>query len=131
MTDISIIIEIKAAPAVVFRWLTEQELLSRWLAPAVIAFPKKGTYAAFAFGNDVNFKVEIIELIENVEVKWRCVDGNIDWIGAEISFLLKAKDSLSTIIQFKQIYFAEFSNSEMWKNNWQYYLETLSDVLGQ
>jgi len=45
MPEINLLQEIKATPASIFIYLTEQEFLAKWLTPAVIAFPKKGTFA--------------------------------------------------------------------------------------
>lgn len=131
MSTITIFQEINATPEKIFLYLTQQELLTRWLTPSVIAFPKKGTFAAFALGNDINFKVEIEELIDNDLVQWKCIDGNVEWVGSKISFKLKVQNGSSTIVQFLQTNFPESGNLDKWKNNWQFYLETLNSMVQQ
>lgn len=129
MTEIKLAQEIKAAPSVVFPYLVNQELLAKWLTPAVIAFPKKGTFAAFAFGNNVNFKVEITEMLENKALTWKCIDGNVDWVGSEISFVLNEKNGSTTIVEFSQKIQENSITTDKWKNNWQFYLSTLGEVV--
>lgn len=128
MPVIQIFQETKASPASIFAYLTEQGLLAKWLTPALIAFPKKGTSAAFALGNEVNFKVEIVELIENKEIRWKCIDGNVNWIGSEISFLLTKNENGTTLLEFTHSGLKQTVEKEEWTIKWQYYLSTLNEI---
>lgn len=129
MPEINLAQEINAAPTKAFSYLVNQELLAKWLTPAVIAFPKKGTFAAFAMGNDINFKVEIIELVDNKLVKWKCIDGYVNFIGSEISFLLTGNENGTTMLEFTHSKLSQTVDKDKWKNNWQFYLATLSEVV--
>jgi len=128
MLEINLIQNIKAPAESIFPYLTKQELLAKWLTPAVIAFPKKGTFAAFALGNDINFKVEIIEFIENKELRWKCIDGNVSWLGSEISFEIRTSMEGLPQLEFRQTGLKNEEEAEKWKNNWQFYLSALNEM---
>jgi len=80
-------------------------------------------------GNDINFKVEIIEFIEYKLVKWKCIDGNVDWIGSEISFILSENENGGTLLEFTHSGLQQTADAEKWATNWQYYLATLNEVV--
>jgi hypothetical protein len=80
-------------------------------------------------GNDFNFKVEIIELIEDKVVKWKCSDGNMNFFGSEISFLLTENENGTTMLEFTHSKLSQTVDKDKWKNNWQFYLATLCKVV--
>lgn len=118
---------IKSEAEVIFSFLTEQNLLMRWFAPQAIASPKEGSFAAFAFGSDVNFKVKITELTEFNKLKWLCVDGNVDWIKSNFSFTLKKLDDNKCQLIFQQSNIKNEAKIDQWKSSWKSYLEILKE----
>lgn len=119
---------ISGKPEFIFRQLTEQLFLQKWFTPDVIAFPKKGTTAAFAFEPDKHLKVEIIELVENETVKWKCIDGNINWEGSIISFRLRKINENKTELVFSQTGLTETDKIENWKKSWSIILTQLQQL---
>ncbi len=101
MYTVSYEIFIESPSGRVFDFLTLQPLLSKWFAPQVIASPKEGTVAAFAFEFDLNFKMEIEKLDGNGYVRWRCVDGYDDWLDSVVEFSFEEKDG-GTLLKFRQ-----------------------------
>ena len=124
MYSISFETSIDAPASVVFETLTNQELLSRWFAPQVIAIAKEGTIAAFAFEFDLNFKVELVKLTPDKLVQWQCVDGYKVWLDSEICFCLEA-DSGKTKLIFEHKNLVNDEKKEKTTSSWNEYLEKL------
>jgi uncharacterized protein YndB with AHSA1/START domain len=125
--SVSLHIEIDAPAVKVFEALTRQELLSKWFAPQVIAVPVEGTVAAFAFEFDLNFKMEIVALQQNKQLRWICVDGYEAWLDSEIVFKLEEK-ALTTSLDFSHSKLINDDKKEKTVKSWNGYLEKLKEL---
>ncbi len=118
-----------AAPAsVVFEALTLQKNLEQWFATEVIAFPKEGTYAAFAYGFDLNFKVYLLKLEQNKKVVWEFVDGGVEWDDSLISFELHEQNG-KTKLFFEHRRLKPNDKWEKWKNSWRQAFDKLKAIV--
>ncbi len=118
-----------AAPAFsVFEALTTQEKLQQWLATEVIAFPKEGTYAAFAYGFDLHFKVYLLKFDPGKKLVWEFVAGNVEWDGSLLSFTLNEKNGKTKLI-FEHRRLKPNDKLERWKKSWHEAFEKLKTLL--
>lgn len=127
MYSISFKTNINAPASVVFKALTNQELLTRWFAPQVIAIAKERTIAAFAFEFDLNFKVDLVKLTPDKLVQWQCIDGYKEWLDSEICFCLEP-DSNKTKLIFEHKNLINDAKKEKTTSSWNEYLEKLKTL---
>jgi uncharacterized protein YndB with AHSA1/START domain len=120
-------LEIACPPEKLFAFLTEQEKLMQWFAPQVITVPVEGTVAAFAFEYDLDFKMEIIKLVDGERVEWECVDGYGDWLGSKVSFVLK-KNAEGSVLEFEHTGLKNDAKKEKTTQSWGEYLKKLKNI---
>ncbi len=127
MYSVSSNIDINTSPSVVYHALTNQDLLSKWFAPQVIAVPVEGTVAAFAFEFDLNFKMKLSKLIPGKLVQWVCVDGYADWLDTEVIFKLTEQPGF-TKVAFSHNKLKNDEKKEKTEVSWQNYLTRLKEL---
>lgn len=103
MPDIIHRIGIKSPAAKVYNAISTVEGLANWWTEEVEGDEKPGGRISFTFRTetgDIKGKMvmEVLELIPDKTVKWRCVDGPDEWIGTEITFDLSELDGQIIII---------------------------------
>ncbi len=103
MADIIHRIGIKASLIQVYQALTEVPSLAKWWTEETSGTSSLGGKINFSFrslaGELIGKMVmKVLELIESVSVKWRCVDGPPDWIGTDITFELSQQGDQVIII---------------------------------
>jgi uncharacterized protein YndB with AHSA1/START domain len=104
MADILHRIGIKAPVAKVYKALTTLEGLARWWTEDVSGDGKIGGKIEFRFRTKTGELLgeafmEVQELGENKEVRWRCIAEPAEWVGTEITFQLSEQDG-QTIVLF-------------------------------
>ena len=88
-----------AAPAdQLFAALTEEAGLSGWWTRNVKAAPRVGAIDEFRFGDAGFNEMKVVELIPGKRVRWECVNGAPEWIGTEITFDLRSRDGVTTVL---------------------------------
>ncbi len=97
MVDIIHRIGIKSPVAKVYKALTTLEGLAGWWTEAVTGDTKIGGRIDFRFitksGELLGGMVmEVKELGENKDVRWRCVEGPEEWVGTDVTFQLSEQD---------------------------------------
>ncbi|NBL65595.1 SRPBCC domain-containing protein [Flavobacterium sp. NST-5] len=103
MVDIRHTLVIEAAPHTIYNALTTAGGLSAWWTPNVQAISEVGSIAKFPFERDYVKHMEIVELLSDVFVKWRCVEGDKEWINTEINFKLVQKDLPSLQMEHPEV----------------------------
>lgn len=98
MADIKQNVAIKATPEKIFEAITTQDGLERWWAKQTIAKPEIGFVNVFTFGTFKN-EMEVVQLIPNKKVEWKCINSIEEWVGTSISFDLEEKED-RTILRF-------------------------------
>ena len=87
MPDIHHELTIGTTPARAFRAVTTAEGLSRWWTKDSVAQPQVGSIAEFGFNRrTVVFRMRVVSLKRNREVRWRCLDGHPEWTGTRLVF---------------------------------------------
>ena len=109
----------------VFEALTIQEYISEWFAPHVISTPVSGTSAAFAFDEDLYFKVLLREIVPNEKIVWEYTGGNLNWDHSEIIFRLKETGDGKILLTFNHSRLPDSEKLEKWKNSWSKFLDQL------
>jgi len=104
MVDIIHRIGIKAPVAQVYSALTTLDGLAHWWTDAVKGDTQVGGKIEFRFLTKTGellggMVMEVQELGENTDVRWRCVEGPAEWVGTEITFQLSEEDN-QTIVLF-------------------------------
>jgi uncharacterized protein YndB with AHSA1/START domain len=122
MIEIKSTLSINANKSLVFKFLTDQDLLMQWFAPQVIAMPAKSTTAAFAFESDVNFKMKITKFEEGALVEWTCIDGNVDWLGSIVNFSIEQDKQDNSILIFAHTNLSDNKKIYLWEKSWNKYL---------
>jgi uncharacterized protein YndB with AHSA1/START domain len=97
MVDIIHRIGIKAPVAQVFSAITTLEGLANWWTEDVSGDAGVGGKIEFCFltkTGDLLGKMvmEVQDLGENKDVRWRCVEGPEEWVGTDITFQLSEQD---------------------------------------
>lgn len=92
MIDIRHTLVIEAAPHTIYNALTTANGLSAWWTPNTQAIAEIGSIAKFPFEGDYVKNMEIVDLLPDEFVKWRCVAGDKEWIDTEVTFKLVQKD---------------------------------------
>jgi len=104
MVDIIHRIGIKSPAARVYDALTTLDGLARWWTEEVLGATQVGGRIEFRFRTKLGellggMVMEVQELNDNKEVRWRCVEGPAEWVGTEITFQLSEQDN-QTIVLF-------------------------------
>ena len=116
---------IKALPGKVYNAITKTGGLRGWWTVEAKADERVGGTAEFIFGERYYNKMEITNLLNNNKVKWKCIEGDKEWIGTTFLFDLEEKDG-STILRFSQDNWKEETDFFASCNyNWGYYLKSL------
>lgn len=95
MPDILHRVGINTLPQKIFQALSTIDGLRHWWTTETAGDPQKGAVINFGFCD-----MKVVESKPNELVKWKCVRGPQEWIGTEVSFELKQKDS-QTFVLFK------------------------------
>ena len=98
--DIRINVVIKAMPEKVYKAVTTQEGIEGWWCKNASVKPEVGFVNLFIFGKFRN-EMEVITLITNERVEWRCLNSIEEWIGTGISFDMEEKEG-TTLLRFSQ-----------------------------
>ena len=103
MVDIRHTLLIEASPLSIYNALTTEEGLSSWWTPKTKAKPEIGSIAQFPFEGDYVKHMEIIDLIPGELVKWRCMEGDKEWINTFLNFKLVIKELPSLEMEHPEV----------------------------
>lgn len=80
---------IRAPLRQVYRALTERHGLAAWWTRDVVADLEVGSVAHFGFNRrEVVFRMFVLGLKEDAQVRWRCLGGHPEWKDTEVCFTL-------------------------------------------
>jgi len=104
MADILHRIGIKSPIAQVYSALTTLDGLGHWWTEDVSGDGTVGGKIEFRFLTKTGellggMVMEVQELHDNQDVRWRCVEGPAEWVGTDITFQLSEQDN-QTIVLF-------------------------------
>ncbi len=128
MKSIHHLVDIDAAPAMVWAALTEADGLAGWWSTKVrTADAAPGTEVHWTFTGDFNPVMEITTLDAGRELVWRCTAGHDPWKNSTFRFQLEETEPARTRLRFWQDYAVELPDDAygIYNFNWGYYLESL------
>jgi uncharacterized protein YndB with AHSA1/START domain len=104
MVDILHRIGIKSPVAQVYNAITSLDGLAHWWTEEVSGDGKIGGKIEFRFLTESGkllgkMVMEVQELGDNKDVRWRCIEGPEEWVGTDITFQLSEQDN-QTIVLF-------------------------------
>jgi uncharacterized protein YndB with AHSA1/START domain len=127
MSAIKHLLYINASPARVYQAITTQKGLSSWWTTKTKADAIIGSVAEFWFSDKYHNKMYIVRLDINKYVEWECLDGDKEWIGTRLKFMISPQEK-GAMLQFWHY---------EWKNetdffaacnyHWGRYLKSLKD----
>ena len=127
MFSVTFTFEMNCTAETLFAYLTEQQKLTQWFAPQVIAVPVEGTVAAFAFEYQLDFKMEITKLVPGELVAWECIDGYNEWVGSKVTFEIIKKEG-KVMLKFNHSGLAHDDKKEKTTHSWEEYLKKLKKI---
>ncbi|MEX0287663.1 MAG: SRPBCC domain-containing protein [Flavobacteriaceae bacterium] len=83
----------------VYEVITTEKGLRGWWTIGATAKPEEGFINHFEFGPSHFKKMKITRLEEPSQVHWRCVDGDHEWIGTTVLFVLEDRKG-ATFLKF-------------------------------
>ena len=119
---------IKSSAQHVYNMIASEDGLRSWWTTQVTAEPKEGFINHFKFGEEYFNKMKVLLLKPNEEIVWDCVDGDKEWIGTKVAFVLNEQDG-QTRLSFSHLNWqdeTEFFASCTYQ--WGRFLTTLKDV---
>ena len=104
MVDILHRIGIKSSVTHVYTAITSLKGLAHWWTEEVQGDGRVGGKIEFYFRTKAGellggMVMEVQELGDNKDVRWRCIEGPTEWVGTEITFQLSEQDN-QTIVLF-------------------------------
>ena len=111
----------------VYKALTTIDGLSEWWTSDTIGGCELGDALYFTFGDFATFEMQIALLDPNQLVSWKFIDGNPDWIGTYITFVLSENEN-KTKVEFVHEHFKDdYPNIGNINFSWGRYLSSLRD----
>jgi hypothetical protein len=119
------VFEIKTAAGVVIKALSTIDGLSSWWTTNTKGTPEKDGVIQFRFANVFKPDMKVAESSQML-VKWKCIDGEKDWLNDTFTFSLEQK-SETVKVTFTQEYQNPISDETYgrFNYNWGYYLHSL------
>ena len=126
MASIKHFLIIKAPPEKVYKAITTTEGLKSWWTVDANTDEKVGGIAEFIFGDRYHNKMQIIELVQNKRVEWKCFQGDKEWIATTFEFDIEAKDR-DTVLRYTHGNWKEETDFFASCNyQWGYYMRSLA-----
>lgn len=119
---------IKANIDEVYQAITSEDGLKQWWTDSVTAKPIEGHVNHFRFEGDYSKKMKIIKLESPMIILWKCIDGDKEWIGTDISFELEQREQ-GVVLKFSHLNWKEESNFfGFCSHQWGRYLDSLKSL---
>jgi len=111
MPAINHLLFIDTLPHKVYKAITTQKGLSSWWTAKTKADAIVGSVAEFWFSTKYHDKMYIVNLDKNKYVEWECIDGDKEWIGTRIQFIITPHNNGT------QLHFRHYE----WKNESEFF----------
>lgn len=90
---------INSTPDKVYEALTTKKGIQGWWTPDTEIKPEVGNTAIFDFGDKYHNEMNIIDLQPAQKVVWKCMQGDLEWVGTTITFDLEEQKN-KTVLRF-------------------------------
>lgn len=125
MESIEQINYIKVPIETVYKALTSEEGLGQVWTKKLKVRPEIGFVNEFDFDEGYMTKFQIIELVDNSKIVWRCLASDKEWVGTGVSFEL-TENKNTTMIVLKHFDWKERTDFYRWCSyNWAMFLFSL------
>lgn len=125
MESIEQINYINAPIETVYKALTSEEGLGQVWTKKLKVRPEIGFVNEFDFDEGYMTKFQIIELVDNSKIVWRCLASDKEWVGTGVSFEL-TENKNTTMIVLKHFDWKERTDFYRWCSyNWAMFLFSL------
>lgn len=101
MAEINHLIGIRGSVAQVYAALSTVDGLAKWWTAETTGSPTVGGVIQFRFGDYGGPDMKVVELTENVCVRWECVKHPSEWAGTKFTFTLKEEGG-QVYLRFRQ-----------------------------
>ena len=91
---------INADTQLVYNLIKDRQGVSKWWTTDSSTESTEPLIYKFSFSTGTFNKMEVLEVEEEKSIKWKCIDGNKEWIGTDISFRLEQRES-KTLLHFE------------------------------
>ena len=111
----------------VYSALTTIEGLSGWWTTDTVGGEELGDALYFTFGEYATFEMQIALLDPNKLISWKFVNGNPDWEGTYITFVLSENDNKVMVEFVHEEFKDDYANIGNINFSWGRYLSSLRD----
>jgi uncharacterized protein YndB with AHSA1/START domain len=122
-------IGINASPKKVYAALTEEQGLAGWWTKNASASATVGAILHFRFGDRGFNEMQVVRLVPDRRVEWRCVNGAKEWIGARLTFDLKKEHGGTRILFYQRGWKRPVEFMHYCSTKWAVYLVSLKWLL--
>lgn len=125
MPEIRHKVNINAEPEKVFAKLTTLDGLAGWWTPATAGNTDVGGRLTFAFGPDYSKDMEVVKLVPDKLVSWRCIHATEEWINTNLEFELE-KEGERTVVYFSHSDWRDYTSMfSQCSYDWAMFLRSL------
>jgi uncharacterized protein YndB with AHSA1/START domain len=127
MTQISLLIRIKADPIEVFNQVATAEGIAKWFTEATLSKNEETDTLQLQLWGETDFIVT--ELSPPTRIVWHCTSKDNPWFGTDIIFAFSS-DSGKTVVTFDHAGWPEVSS--LFRDcamSWAYFLESLRSLI--
>ena len=127
MSQISLLIRIKASPEEVYEQLATSDGIAKWFTKASYSTDVESDELTLRLWGETDFLVS--EKIPPSRIVWQCTSKDNPWFETDIIFELRA-DSDKTVVVFDHTGWSEVSDLyRVCAMSWAYFLESLRSLI--
>ena len=128
MASIKHLYHISAPREKVYNEISTSEGVAKWWSIGASGENKTGAILTVPFGSFSTMKFKVKELKPNTGVTWECTEGQAEWVGNTISFLLDENEG-KTRIRFEHAGWVETGDHyAACCFSWSLYLQSLRNL---
>jgi uncharacterized protein YndB with AHSA1/START domain len=133
VADILHAVSIRGTPQQVYAALTEQSGLAGWWTKDTEAQAKVGSVAKFRFGKGGGPDMEIVALVPDRMVHWRCRANtwSDEWINTELTFEIESRGEKTTVSFSHRRWLKESDFMRHCSQKWATFLLSLKGLVEQ
>ncbi len=125
MPNIRHVLTIDATPESVYQAITTEVGIKNWWTTEANAKAEVGYINEHRFGDKYFNKMKVTKLQSPTHVAWKCVDGDHEWIGTDLSFDIEKGDG-NTMLRFAHLNWKEESEFYGFCNHhWGRFLDSM------
>ena len=116
---------VRSTPEKIYEALTTREGVANWWTVQTEIGGKAGGVNVFDFGERYHNKMEIVDLLPNKKVEWKCLEGDKEWIGTKLIFEIEKQDDHSILRFMHSDWLEETDFFASCNYHWGYYMRSI------